>query len=183
MPISEHNTLIRDTGRICPAAGPIYNKTMKRISQFKVAKFLAREKSQAMEVYNLSESQYEMVLTFINNNGLSEGATIFVDQAPDGKVYLSSGGGTQSSGATGPTSNKTPHAPGDYVSTSMKPGSTPEVSGSTSDKTLAKIVSIIGIVSGTLYVIWQAISLVFTIQDRKEARRQKQSNNDDHASN
>ena len=156
---------------------------MRRISQFKVAKFLARDKRQAMEVYTLSESQYELVLAYINSNGLSEGATIFVDQAPDGKVYISSGGGTQTSGTTGPTTNKTPHAPGDYVSTSMKPGSTPEVSGNTTDKTLAKIVSIVGIVSGTLYVIWQAISLVFMVQDRKEAQRRKQSNNDDQANN
>ena len=156
---------------------------MKRICQFKVSKFLAREKRKAMEVYNLSKSQYEMVLAFINNNGLSEGTTIFVDQAPDGKVHISSGYGTQSSGTTGPTKNKTQHASGDYVSTSMKPGSTPEVSGSTTDKTLAKIVSIIGIASGVLYVTWQITNLVFTIQDRNEARRLKQSNNDNPARN
>ena len=156
---------------------------MNRIAQFKVAKFLARDKRQAMEVYKLSESQYELVLAYITNNELSEGATIFVDQAPDGKVYVYSGSGTQTSGTTGPTANKTPHASGDYVSTSMKPGSTPEVSGNTTDKTLAKMGSIVGIVSGTLYVIWQAISLVFMVQDRKEARRQKQSNNDNQASN
>lgn len=155
---------------------------MKRICQFKVAKFLARDKHKVMEVYNLSESQYEMALAFINNNGLSEGTTVFVDQAPDGKVYISSGAGTQSSGTASLTTNKTSHASGDYVSTSMKPGSTPEVSGSTTDKTLAKIVSIIGIASGVLYVIWQITNLVFTIQDRNEARRQKQSNNDNPAS-
>ena len=156
---------------------------MKRIAQFKVAKLLARDKRKAMEVYKLSESQYEMVLAYINNNGLSEGATIFVDQAPDGRVYITSGGGTQSSGTTGSTKSTLPHVSGDYVSTSMKPGSTPEVTGSTSDKKIAKIVSIIGILSGVLYVIWQATNLVFTIQDRKEARRSKQSNNDNQASN
>ena len=136
-----------------------------------------------MEVYNLSESQYEMALAFINNNGLSEGTTVFVDQAEDGKVYISSGSGAQSSGTVGLTTNRTSHASGDYVSTSMKPGSTPEVSGNTTDKTLAKIVSIIGIASGVLYVIWQITNLVFTIQDRNEARRLKQSNNDNPARN
>ena len=136
-----------------------------------------------MEVYKLSESQYEMVLAYINNNGLSEGATIFVDQAPDGRVYITSGGGTQSSGSTGSSKSTLPHVSGDYVSTSIKPGSTPEVSGSTTDKTLAKMVSIVGIVSGTLYVIWEAISLVFMVQDRKEARKSKQSNNDNQAGN
>ena len=156
---------------------------MRRITQFKVAKFLNRDKSKAMEVYNLSEPQYEIVLAYINENGLSEGSTVFVDQAPDGKVYISSGSGTQSSGTIGPNTNKAPHASGDYVSTSMKPGSTPEVSGSTTDRTLAKIVSIIGIASGVLYVIWQATNLVFLIQDRKEARKQKQSNNDNPANN
>ena len=156
---------------------------MKRIAQFKVAKLLARDKRKAMEVYKLSESQYEMVLAYINNNGLSEGATIFVDQAPDGRVYITSGGGTQSSGSTGSSKSTLPHVSGDYVSTSIKPGSTPEVSGSTTDKTLAKMVSIVGIVSGTLYVIWEAISLVFMVQDRKEARKSKQSNNDNQAGN
>lgn len=124
-----------------------------------------------------------MALAFINNNGLSEGTTVFVDQAEDGKVYISSGSGAQSSGTVGLTTNRTSHASGDYVSTSMKPGSTPEVSGNTTDKTLAKIVSIIGIASGVLYVIWQITNLVFTIQDRNEARRLKQSNNDNPARN
>lgn len=151
---------------------------MRRIAQFKAAKFLNRDKRQAMEVYNLSEPQYEIVLAYINENGLSEGSTIFVDQAPDGKVYISSGSGTSAS-----TTSKTPHASGDFVSTSMKPGSTPEVSGSTSDKTIAKIFSIIGIASGTLYVVWQIINIVFTIQDRKNARKRNQPNNDNLKSN
>lgn len=156
---------------------------MKRIAQFKVAKFLARDKRKAMEVYKLSDAQYEIVLAYINENGLSEGSTIFVDQAPDGKVYISSGAGTQAPGTSGPAASRTPHATGDFVSTSMKPGSTPEVAGSTTDKTVAKIFSFIGIASGTLYVVWQIINIVFTIQDRKNARKRNLPNNDNLTSN
>ena len=135
-----------------------------------------------MEVYTLSDAQYELVLAYLRDNGLSGGTTIFVDQAPDGRVYVTAGDGAPATGPTNQASPKAKPAVGDYLSTTMKPGASPELTGGTTNSTLSIIFNVMGIVSGCVYVVWQITTLVFAIQDRNDARRRNRSNNDDRAS-
>ena len=136
-----------------------------------------------MEVYTLSDVQYEMVLAYINNNELPGGATIFVDQAPDGKVIVTSGTAAPTTGLSSQAATRTSNTSGDYVTTVMKPGASPELYGNTTNPKLSRIYNVIGILGGVVYLVWQVTNLVFTIQDRNDARRRKQSDNDGRASN
>ena len=136
-----------------------------------------------MEVYKLSDAQYEMVRAYIREHNLSGDTTIFVDQAPDGKVFVTAGNESQTTGPANQASPKARPAVGDFVSTTMKPGASPELNGGTTNHTLSVIFNVMGIISGCVYVLWQVTTLVFAIQDRNDARRRKRSNNDDQASN
>lgn len=148
----------------------------------KKQKFLNKTKEKAMKNYGLDSADYNKILNFFSTDDKNNVQVIQVYEGSNGELVIteldeSDVSSTDSQSASRAVANegttkhiaKTTNA-GNYVSTSIQPGSAPYVQGCATNPTLANIlavISIIGVAAGTASTI---CNIIFGIIDRRRVK-------------
>lgn len=155
-------SVTRESGRISPAAGPTIIASM--IKRIKVKKFVNKSRNESKSAFGLDDKQYDLINSFIRNNGVAHSVVLLVELAEDGEVLSikqrNTGssdmvGGDGEKGKSGSEGNalKLPKCEPGTVNIHMDSNGKVQISGQSKDKRLVNGFAVIGLIAGLITCI------------------------------